>query len=382
MAEPLASIPLLKFESGDRPVICEAGLSAIQQLPGPLCPIAFVGDGRSGKSYLASKLVGQEGAFETDDSDVAVTEGIDVAIVPNNPGHLLVFDCEGGNNALSKSHTIVTVVGALLATALVFVTDGKASEAAVEALAGMLQERSLIKCDGTGALQAQSLLFVVNQVRLRYSDDALERVLSAEHDEERMELRALISAAYPEERRHFLTIPSDYKKDFEAKWETLQAAIHEAALPLKMGKLWMAGPQMATMLTQIEQLLRKHGKVSLPSLHRHVILDSWLKPTVGQVLSTRMDKLLEGFSESELATQTVGLVKGKCTECGALDSDGWLDPDIEEFFCEDCWRKFSPKVLKCGFCNGFHPWLRGRVETVTKLWHCMDCLMQLGIDIA
>lgn len=69
-------------------------------------------------------------------------------------------------------------VGALFATALVFVTDGKASEAAIEALARMLedrdrlnhtrsrvdmqlvqnvmncQERSLIKCDGTGSLQA------------------------------------------------------------------------------------------------------------------------------------------------------------------------------------------------------------------------------------
>ena len=150
--------------------------------------------------------------------------GIDVVAISSHPGHLLVFDCEGGNNAMSKSHSIVTVarastlhlvcdkkgkagkykqheaawvlepygflavcsrlfeVGALFATALVFVTDGKASEAAIEALARMLedrerlnhtrsrpevpidmqlvqsvmncQERSLIKCDGTGSLQA------------------------------------------------------------------------------------------------------------------------------------------------------------------------------------------------------------------------------------
>ena len=39
--------------------------------------------------------------------------GIDVAAISSHPGHLLVFDCEGGNNALSKSHSIVTVAVSL-----------------------------------------------------------------------------------------------------------------------------------------------------------------------------------------------------------------------------------------------------------------------------
>lgn len=309
----ITSLPLLKFED-EQPVICQEGMDAISELPGPICPIAFVGDGRSGKSYLASKLCGEllsgEGVFPTDDSDVAVTEGIDVAVLPSHPGHILVFDCEGGNNAMSKSHSIVTVVGALLATALVFVTDGKASEAAIEALAQMLQERSLIKCDGTGSLHAQSLIFVVNQNRLRYKDEALETILTAQHDSDRTELRELISSAYPADRRQFCTVPADHKPEFAEQWSKLHDVIHGAARPLKMGKLWMTGLQTAEMLRQIEKLLRKHGKVSLPSLHRHVILDSWLKPTIGQVLQTRMDKLLEGFSEEELQKQRVGQVSG------------------------------------------------------------------------
>ncbi|CAE8721039.1 unnamed protein product, partial [Polarella glacialis] len=124
----LLSVPLLKFRDPDgTPFLCEEGLAVIERLPGPVCPIAFVGDGRSGKSFLASRIAG-EGTFKDDDSDVAVTEGIDVVAFSSHPGHILIFDCEGGNNALSKSHSIVTVVGALLATALVFVTDGKASE--------------------------------------------------------------------------------------------------------------------------------------------------------------------------------------------------------------------------------------------------------------
>lgn len=378
--QSLSSLPLLKFEK-EQAILSVDTLRAIEALPGPVCPVAFVGDGRSGKSFLASKVVGVDEAFKTDDSAVAVTEGIDVAIVASHPGHILVFDCEGGNNALSKSHSIVTVVGALMATALIFVTDGKASEAAVEALARMLEERSLIKCDGTGSLHAQTLFFVVNQNRLRYTDDALERILSANHDEDGTELRALISKAYPEDRRHFHAIPTDSNKDFAEKWDNLHDAIRQAATPLKMGKLWMTGKQVVGMLQRVEQELRRHGKVSITSLHRHVILDTWLKPTIGQVLSSRMDKLCEDFTEEEMAIQKCGHVRGSCGECKAVDVLGWLDPDIEEFFCEACWKTFSPKVLKCGFCNGFHPWPRGRVEQITRMWHCVDCLMQLGIDI-
>lgn len=281
---------------------------------------------------------------------------------------------------MSKSHTIVTVVGALIATALVFVTDGKASESAIEALGRMLEERSLIKCDGTGSLHAQTLFFVVNQNRLRYTEDALEKILAVKHNEDATEMRELISSAYPEERRHFYTVPADHKKDFDTKWNELHDSIREAARPLKMGRLWMTGAQVGDMLKQIETLLRKHGKVSLPSLHRHVILDSWLKPTVGQVLSSRMDKLMDGFTEEELATHKVGAVSGKCSDCG-VEGSGFVDPDVETFFCEPCWRKFSPKVLKCGFCQGFYPWPLGSVEQVTRMWHCRDCLMQLGVEL-
>eukprot|EP00929_Paragymnodinium_shiwhaense_P007623 TRINITY_DN111533_c0_g1_i1.p1 TRINITY_DN111533_c0_g1~~TRINITY_DN111533_c0_g1_i1.p1 ORF type:complete len:437 (+),score=111.80 TRINITY_DN111533_c0_g1_i1:107-1312(+) len=376
------AVPLLKFEGKDeRPVLCQEGLDLISMLPGPVMPVAFVGDGRSGKSYLASKVIGREEAFATDDSCEAVTEGIDIAVVYSHPGHILVMDCEGGNNAMSASHSIVTVVGALIATCLAFVTDGKASEAAIEALARMLEERSLIKCDGTGSLHAQHLLFIVNQNRLKYGDDALEKILAANHGIERREVRGLIADAYPEDRRQFFTVPSDGKKEFDNHWQKLHEAVMEAATPLKMGRLWMTGSQVNDMLRQIHLELLKHGKVSLPSLHRHVILDSWLKPKITQVLGSRLDKMMENFSAQELAKHKVGHVLGNCQECKKEQLGGWLDPDVEEFFCEDCWRVFSPKVLKCGFCNGFQPWPLGRVETVTRMWHCIDCLLQMGIDI-
>lgn len=378
--QALKALPLLKFENG-KPKVNQESLEALMRLPGPVLPIAFVGDGRSGKSFLATKLADFENAFPQDDSDVAVTEGIDAMILPYHPGHIVLMDCEGGNNALSKSHSIVTVVGALLATSLIFVTDGKASEAAIEALSMMLQERALIKCDGTGSLAAQTLLFVVNQNRLRYQDDTLEKILDAKHDEERVELRELIAKAYPEDRRHFFTIPGDHKPDFEEKWIKFRDCVFETMRPLKMGKLWMTGAQMGQMLNKVESELRTRGKVSLPSLHRHVILDTWLKPTVGMILSSRLDKLLEESGVEHLETHQVGTVIQNCTDCKKEQAQGWCDPDTDDFYCTECWQLFSPKVLKCGFCNNFHPWPCGRVETVTKHWHCCDCLMQLGIEI-
>merc|ERR1712232_621855 len=107
----LRPLPLLKFESNGKPKLNQESLAALRRLPGPILPIAFVGDGRSGKSFLASRLAELDAAFPQDDSDVAVTEGIDAMILPYHPGHMVVMDCEGGNNALSKSHSIVTVVG-------------------------------------------------------------------------------------------------------------------------------------------------------------------------------------------------------------------------------------------------------------------------------
>jgi len=261
------------------------------------------------------------------------------------------------------------------------VTDGKASEAAIEALGHMLEERALIKCDGTGSLHAQSLLFVVNQNRLRYDENALETILSMRSDSMSGALRECIAKAYPENRRQFFTIPPDNKKDFEEKWMALRTALDKAACPLKMGKLWMTGGQVKGMLERIESQLRNHGKVSLPSLHRHVILDSWLKPKVGQILASGLHNLTAEAGAEMLQKHKVGSVQGNCQECKAVGVKGWQDPDIDDFFCEKCWLTFSPKVLKCGFCNGFQPWALGRVEQVTKMWHCIDCLLQLGIDI-
>lgn len=377
------SVNLLKFDAdGEKPIFQQAGLDSLRNLSGPICPVAFVGEGRSGKSFLANKLAGQE-AFQTDDSSEAVTEGIDVFTLPlpaeEGGGHLMILDCEGGNNALAKTRAIVNVVAAVVATALVFVADGKASESALEALGVTLRERSAIKVDGTGSLNVQTLFFVVNQNRLRYKEDALNQILATKTDEAGTDLREAINAAYPEERRHFFTVPLDHKPGFEENIGDLHKVLKASAQPVKLGALIMNGEQLAQTLTRIECEIGLNDCVSLSSLHRRVIMDSVLKPTVALLLKEGLDKIGDKVTKYERAR--VSSVQGDCQECKAKGVNGWKDPDISEFFCQECWRSFSPKVLKCGFCSGFFPWPKGRVEKVSEMWHCVDCLMKLDINI-
>ena len=94
------------------------------------------------------------------------------------------------------------------------------------------------------------------------------------------EVRSLISKAYPEHQRHFFSVPVDNKSEFEElvwgltvqaassswmllalclsfncsisgpleeKWEKLHECVRAAAVPLKMGKLWMTGAQAGSM---------------------------------------------------------------------------------------------------------------------------------------
>ena len=68
------------------------------------------------------------------------------------------------------------------------------------------------------------------------------------------------------------------------------------------------------MLRKVEEELRTRGKVSLPSLHRHVILDGWLKPTVGQAWNSA--------GPSFRAREKSGHLHGGAT--AALLSDCWL----------------------------------------------------------
>mmetsp|Transcript_152230 Transcript_152230/g.268792 ORF Transcript_152230/g.268792 Transcript_152230/m.268792 type:complete len:121 (-) Transcript_152230:14-376(-) len=112
------SVPLLKFDTNEKGRLADEGLNLIKGVSGPICPVIFIGDGRGGKSYLASRIAGDEESFTSSDSAEPVTEGIDVVfrsvskvleeagekVEPSRKDEqLLILDCEGGNNAMVSS---------------------------------------------------------------------------------------------------------------------------------------------------------------------------------------------------------------------------------------------------------------------------------------
>lgn len=283
--------PLLKFWK-DKACLAPDGFEAVQALPGHIFPIIFVGDGRGGKSYLASRVVGLEDAFESCDSAEPVTQGIDMWAGPitqlfpkgsnrvaKQGDSVMILDCEGGNNAMAAIRTLVNVFGLLLGTQVVFVANGMASEQALQTLCTSLAARSLIRLDGDNKLPVQQLTFVVNKNSLRYEDSALDKILEQKYDDAgRQELRDTVRAYFPE--RRFCTIPLMGSPNFEESVEALRSGILEASRPLTLGGVPVDGKRLAGMMELIVSEMQTSNEVSLPSMSRFVVFDGFLAPTV------------------------------------------------------------------------------------------------------
>lgn len=289
------SSPLLKFRD-DRAFLHEDGLAAIDRLPGLVYPVILMGDGRAGKSYLASRLLGLEEAFVSSDSAEPVTEGIDCVVFPmakllgGTPGfekeaaqaakeqmHMLLLDCEGGNNAMAAIRTIVNVFGTVIGTEVVFVAGGCFSEAALQNLGACLAARSLIKLETGSRLPEQRLVFVVNKNTLRYDSETLEKALKSEQaDRGRHENRQLVLQSFSE--RRFFSIPLIGTPSFEDSIAALRDAVLRDMRPLKMGGLLVRSSQLSSLLQLIVSEMRNMNEISFPSMSRCVVLDGFLRP--------------------------------------------------------------------------------------------------------
>eukprot|EP00439_Symbiodinium_sp_Y106_P064768 s59_g10.t1 len=150
---------------------------------GRICPVIFVGDGRAGKSYLASCLVGTEDTFVSSDSAESVTEGIDAVAVPVDGDTLLILDCEGGNNAMAAIRSLVNVFGLLLGSQALLQRKGVWTVVVNGRLCVSLAARSLLRLDESCKLPEQELVFVVNKNTLKYEGSALEKILQQQFDD-------------------------------------------------------------------------------------------------------------------------------------------------------------------------------------------------------
>ncbi|CAK9055045.1 unnamed protein product [Durusdinium trenchii] len=282
----LKAKPLLKF-AGNAASLAPEGLELVRELGGHICPIIFVGDGRSGKSYLASCLVDAEDAFVSSDSAESVTEGIDVLAVPvskisdkgfgEQDEHLLVMDCEGGNNAMAAIRTLVNVFGLLLGSQVVFVANGMATEQALQTLGMSLAARSLVRLEEGTQLPTQELVFVVNKNTLRYEGSALEKILEQKFDDPgRQELRDTVRECFPS--RSFFTVPLMGMPSFSESVRSVREHLVEHRTQLQMGGVPVLGRQLAGVMELIVAEVRKSEEISVPSMNRYVIYEGFLLP--------------------------------------------------------------------------------------------------------
>mmetsp|Transcript_15524 Transcript_15524/g.24594 ORF Transcript_15524/g.24594 Transcript_15524/m.24594 type:complete len:604 (-) Transcript_15524:194-2005(-) len=316
------AIPLLKFTQSEKGHLADEGIEKLKSLPsgGVLVPIIFIGDGRGGKSYMASRLVGDSEAFASSDSAEPVTEGIDFVVTPLQPllaevgiplqkggedtrsalkeEHLLVLDCEGGNNAMAAIRTLVNVFGLMIGTQVCFVASGMASEQALQALGGSLAASSLINLDGE-KIPSRGLHFVVNKNTLKYNDDALESMLEIKDslDDARKEVRQSIKDSFAE--REFHSIPMMGMPNFEDSVKKLRKNILSKRKTLTMGGAPISGEACVGLLQLIVKEIHASNQVSFPSMHRYVILDGFLIPTVYRIADEYVEAMpdLQDYDE-------------------------------------------------------------------------------------
>lgn len=288
--------PLLKFDEDGDNVLAPEGLKLIRSIKGSIYPVILMGDGRSGKSYLASRLLDLEESFVTSDSCEAVTEGIDALVWPvrkllkpedmtdeDEDMHILVLDCEGGNNAMAAINAMVNLFGVIIGTTVIFVSGGMLSEASVQSLGATLAARSLIKLDEGSKLPEQRLVAVVNKTTLKYENDTLEKMLNADQtDQGRAESRTLIKESFAE--REFFAISVEGLPTFDQSVKAFCASILRGRKPLTLGGVPVEAEQLCDLLQLVVREMDEMDEVSFPSMKRCVVLDGFLRPEANRLL--------------------------------------------------------------------------------------------------
>jgi hypothetical protein len=160
----LGAAPLIRFSVKDkqsRPHLCEEGLWLLRNIASPVYVAAFIGLGRCGKSTTCSALARvSQGLHDSDvkaldcfpsaEQNKPVTAGADVAaLISSKDGRcLLIIDCEGSDNALSKDlqncRTLATIAFAF-ASHIVFCTGDNFRESAIDELGAAVATRDLVE---------------------------------------------------------------------------------------------------------------------------------------------------------------------------------------------------------------------------------------------
>jgi len=288
----MPSYPLLKFVNGSA-VPQQAGLEKLRSLSCTSC-VAFTGDSRVGKSLLASKGYQELGepadAFPSATTQgEPVTQGIDIAVLEASDTSIVLWDCEGDNNAQGAIHRIVPVSAALLANLQVHVTGGRVGEQELQSLGEIVAARQVIRVGTSNLPTKPDLVLAVNMQLPSVSRQDLETILAENHEHvPRNVLRASIKNSFS--GRRLIEIPLMQAPGFDAQLREFSQIIR-GATPFTLEDLPMTGPHVANAFLCIVDQMQRLQIVSFPDVTRVVVLDGYLMPLVGRLFREFIDML-------------------------------------------------------------------------------------------
>lgn len=294
-SSPPLCLPLLKFDSDspDSAHLDTQGLDALASLPAPVSVVALLGDSRCGKSTLASRLIDDERLiFPVGHTDCAVTEGIDMCIVPRrgeSEGSLVVLDCEGCNNPTGSVHGAMDLIAMFISTLTVQVVWGHMSESQLWQIgqgiamcdrllsnespgnspiprkpsfsssspgsSDATPQRAAVHAANTAdhagqtlhLLPSRRLLMVVNGCHLQFEPDQLHKTFNEIHKgsaSSRNELRASIRQKF--EQIEFATIPLVHDSSYLDRLEAFRSAVDKDCTPADLSGIRLTGNRSPT----------------------------------------------------------------------------------------------------------------------------------------
>ena len=224
------------------------GLDVIGKLKGPLYVVTFVGDFRSGKSYLAARLLGLVEKLIPHSACEPITEGIDVIAWPmanlmerlgkasaeeDMDMHILLLDCQGGSDVSSTLRSLIHGIGSVVSSEIVFVWKGFVSDDGISYLKDFVSARSHLQMLGRAVACQQELHVAVNR--------PISNKVQLPHQ--------WLAAAFP--RHRVLLVPPSGTPDFWESIASLRTQILQNRRQTVLGGSFLTSQKICRLLVEI-----------------------------------------------------------------------------------------------------------------------------------
>eukprot|EP00746_Dinoflagellata_sp_MGD_P075866 gnl/MRDRNA2_/MRDRNA2_305048_c0_seq1.p1 gnl/MRDRNA2_/MRDRNA2_305048_c0~~gnl/MRDRNA2_/MRDRNA2_305048_c0_seq1.p1 ORF type:complete len:509 (-),score=85.27 gnl/MRDRNA2_/MRDRNA2_305048_c0_seq1:208-1734(-) len=293
-----SAVPWIRFDEETGELVSMGGLRKhLEGLKPPICFVALVGPGRTGKSTMAARLACRHlGFFPLGHTQEPVTEGIDAGSSTltgdeSECSSVVFLDCEGSNNPLAKSRREVGTLALSLASVVLDVGYGSIDDSLLQDLSALIASRRLLQLPDDCRAPAH-LVLLVNNIRRGFNyTQKFDKLLESQPGETaRNQDRKAIAEFFPQ--RDLFTTPDQESQTYELEVEKLRAHINEHLHPLAHDGLSLSGGQAADFVEAVVEQLNARGSVETESIFSQIILQS-LQAEAGRVAKRYSERMKE-----------------------------------------------------------------------------------------